>query len=68
LTLRTFAPPPYTGEKQLDWLSLTPRGYYQRSAGAATYLRWRVGNRIYPLDRWDARYRRPEEARKALRS
>ena len=53
-------------QPELDWLVVTPEGYYTSSPGATARIRWRVGNRLFPESRFAATYRQPDRVRQAL--
>ncbi|BCM89571.1 hypothetical protein IAD21_01418 [Abditibacteriota bacterium] len=33
-----------------NWIAFTPDGYYQSSPGALAWIRWRVGDKLYPSE------------------
>lgn len=55
---------PQTGSG--EWVVYTPEGYFTCSAGAETWLRWRVGSAIYPFETYANRYRQPDRIRHSL--
>jgi WD40 repeat protein len=50
----------------LDWLAVTPEGYYDGSPGASRFIRWQVGSASYPVEAFEDVLRRPEELSKSL--
>lgn len=50
-----------------EWFAVTPEGYFDGSANAPSFIRWRVGNHLYPAERYLRRFRRPDLVQKALR-
>lgn len=50
-----------------EWIAFTSKGYYRASAGAARYMRWRVGDKIFPAEAYASTFRRPDLVREALR-
>ena len=53
-------------ERDQQWLVATPQGYYDCSLEAASYVVWRIGERLYPFDQFEEKYRRPDLVRRAL--
>lgn len=49
-----------------NWLVLTPHGYYDGSAEADSYFRWRVGDQLLPAAAWSHTFHRPDVIRQAL--
>ncbi len=49
-----------------EWLITTPEGYYNASPYGEQFLRWRVGNVLFPAEKYP-RYKRPDLVAKALR-
>jgi WD40 repeat protein len=49
-----------------EWIAYTSEGYYNGSAGAAKYIRWRVGDRLYAAAQFEKQFHRPDLVRKAL--
>lgn len=64
-TLISFPPDTETGVE--DYLILTPEGYYSGSAAADRYVRFRLGDTLFPGESFQARYYRPDLVQKALR-
>lgn len=50
-----------------DYLIVTPEGYYDGSPAAARYIKWRIGNELFPVEAYDRVFHRPSLVRKALR-
>ncbi len=57
----------YSLDAGRDWLVTTPAGYYAASPSALSAIRWRVGDRLYPAEEFQARYHKPELVAKAVR-
>lgn len=49
-----------------DYLLFTPEGYYSGSAAADRYVRFRLGEDLFPAESFQARYYRPDLVRRAL--
>lgn len=49
-----------------EWLAVAEEGYYDGSAGAGRFIRWRVGNDLFPVEAHEADFHRPDLVRKAL--
>ncbi len=49
-----------------EWFVTVPEGYFDGSANAARYVRWRVNGAIFPAERYYRRFRRPDLVRRAL--
>jgi hypothetical protein len=45
----------------------TPGGYYAASDTASEFIWWRVGDEMYPAEKYAAEYRRPDLVTAALR-
>lgn len=43
-----------------EWVAITPEGYFSASPGGARHLNVRVGNNVYGIDQFYARFYRPE--------
>ncbi len=54
------------GSQITDWIAYTPDGYYDGSPGAAKFIRWRVGDQLYPAAKFETQFHRPDLVRKAL--
>ncbi len=63
-TLFAFPADTKTGDE--DYLALTTEGYYSGSAAADRYVRFRLGDALYPGESFQARYYRPDLVQKAL--
>jgi len=50
-----------------DWLIATPQGYYNASLNGDRYVRWWIGNQLYPVEQFSERFKRPELVARALR-
>lgn len=48
------------------WIAFTPEGYYASSAGADRYVRFQVGDDLFPAESFQARYYRPDMVQQAL--
>ena len=42
------------GAALTDWIAFTPEGYYTGSAGAARFIRWRVGDTLFSAETYRA--------------
>ncbi len=51
----------------LDWIAFTPEGYYTCSPEAARFIRWRAGGSLFPAEKYETTYHRPDLVEKALR-
>jgi hypothetical protein len=60
-------PPGKEGEASLDWIAFTPEGYYDGSAGAGQFIRWRVGDQLLPAETYERTFHRPDLVQKSLR-
>jgi len=49
-----------------EWLAVAEEGYYDGSAGGGRFIRWRVGNDLFPVEAYEAVFHRPDLVRKAL--
>ncbi|MCX5827588.1 MAG: caspase family protein [Deltaproteobacteria bacterium] len=49
-----------------EWVVITPEGYFNASPGGAKHLNVRVGNKVYGIDQFYARFYRPELVQLAL--
>jgi hypothetical protein len=52
----------------LDWIAITPEGYYAASPAGEKRLRWRDGNTFWSIARSHAHFFRPDIVAKALQS
>lgn len=59
-------PPERETEPSTDWLAITPQGYYDGSSGSARYIKWKVGNDLFPVEAYESVFHRPEMVAKAL--
>jgi WD40 repeat protein len=50
-----------------QWIAFTPEGFYTSSPQAEAYIRWRVGNTLFPSAKYAAIYNRPDLVERALR-
>ncbi|HLG13886.1 MAG TPA: WD40 repeat domain-containing protein [Blastocatellia bacterium] len=66
--LATFMvlPPSKKGEAN-EWIAFTPEGYYTGSAGAARFIRWRVGDQLAPATTYEGTFHRPDLVEESLR-
>jgi WD40 repeat protein len=44
----------------IEWIAFTPEGYYNGSAGAARFIRWRVGDQLAPAATYESTFHRPD--------
>jgi hypothetical protein len=49
-----------------EWVMITPEGYFNSSANGAKYLNVRVGNNVFGIDQFYAKFYRPELVQLAL--
>jgi WD40 repeat protein len=49
-----------------EWIGITPEGYFNASPGGAKHLNVRVGNDVYGIDQFYAKFYRPELVELAL--
>jgi len=49
-----------------EWITITPEGYFNASANGAKHLNVRIGNKIYGIDQFYAKFYRPELVQLAL--
>jgi hypothetical protein len=50
-----------------EWVAITPDGYFNASSGAAKYINVRIGNDVFPIDKYYKTYFRPDIIRERLR-
>jgi WD40 repeat protein len=50
-----------------DWLVVIPEGYYNASPNGDRYIRWQVGDELYPAEKYSKQFKRPDLVAKALR-
>lgn len=43
-----------------DWLIVTPQGYFDGSPEGCRRVTWRVGDKVFPLERYGDRFHRPD--------
>jgi WD40 repeat protein len=55
-----FVLPGENANDAVNWLVLTPNGYYNASPGAAKSIRWRVGNQLYSAGAYEKTFYRPD--------
>ena len=46
--------------KDGEWITYTPEGYYDCSAGGSRFVAWRVGNEVFSFDQYEMVYKKPE--------
>jgi WD40 repeat protein len=51
-----------------QWIASTPQGFYQGSANVESFIRWRLGEELYPAEKFKTAYKRPDMVAKALSS
>ncbi len=49
-----------------NWISFTPDGFYDGSTGIEKFIRWRVGDELFPAEKFKAQMRRPDLIAQAL--
>lgn len=52
--------------KSLDWIAVTPQGYYDASPGAERWIRWRLGSQTLSTAHFKRRLQRSDLIRKIL--
>jgi len=50
-----------------DWFITTPEGYYNGSPNGANLVAWKLGDEIYPAERFEEQFKRPDLVARALR-
>lgn len=50
-----------------DWIAYTPQGFYESSPNATEMIRWRVGEQLYPAEKFSTEFHRPDLLQKSLR-
>jgi WD40 repeat protein len=50
-----------------DWLITTPEGYYDGSPNGANLVAWKLGGEIYPAERFEEQFKRPDFVARALK-
>ena len=50
-----------------DWLTATPQGYFDGSLEGRRLVSWRLGGKLYPLELYEQRFRRPDLVGRAMR-
>ena len=50
-----------------DWLITTPEGYYDGSPNGANLVAWKLGGEIYPAERFEEQFKRPDLVARALK-
>lgn len=50
-----------------EWFVMTPEGWFDCSANAASFVKWNVGDQSYPAERYFRKYHRPDMVQQALR-
>ena len=49
------------GDKPVSaWIAFTPEGYYTGSPEADRLIRWRVGEKLFPAEKFAERFHRPQ--------
>jgi len=66
LTLRVL-PAATELDTTTDWIAYTPEGYYEGSPDVAKFIRWRVGDALFPAASRSAQFHQPERIQQALR-
>jgi WD40 repeat protein len=59
--------PPSKKAEANEWIAFTPEGYYTGSAGAARFIRWRVGDQLAPSATYERTFHRPDLLEKSLK-
>lgn len=50
-----------------DWLAATPQGYFDGSLEGRRLVSWRLGTKLYALELYEQRFRRPDLVSRAMR-
>jgi hypothetical protein len=50
-----------------DWLAATPQGYFDGSLEGRRLVSWRLGTKLYALELYEQRFRRPDLVGRAMR-
>jgi len=45
---------------------VTPQGYYDGSPDGCKHIAWRVGDKVFPVTRYEKKYHRPDLVVRAL--
>jgi WD40 repeat protein len=56
----------YAIDEGKEWVVTTPTGYFTASPGAARFIQWRQGDRLWPVDRFRRHFERPDLIRSAI--
>lgn len=65
--LQLIVLPPTGDGLSTEWIAITPKGYFNASPGAGRFIRWRAGDRLFPAERYETTFRRPDLIAKVLR-
>jgi hypothetical protein len=49
-----------------EWIVITPEGYFNASTSGTTQLNVSIGNSVYGMDQFSAKFYRPELVQQAL--
>lgn len=66
----TLLPLPAVGANHAylqSWILFTPDGFYTGSSDCERWIRWRLGNKLFPSAKFKTQFRRPPLVRAALR-
>lgn len=67
LTLRPVKETAAIGETlALDWLALTPEGFFDSSPGASRVVQWRLGADVFPVEAFERAFRNPAAIKAAM--
>lgn len=55
------------GQAATEWIAITPESYYSGSPGAERFIRWRVGNQLFPAEKYKSQFRKLDLAQKVLK-
>jgi WD40 repeat protein len=64
--LATFLALAWEGERASQWIAYSPGGYYEGSPGVERFIRWRVGGQLFPGERYERTFHRPDLVHRAL--
>ena len=53
-------------DRDQEWLVVTPEGYFDGSPDACQLVTWRMGDEVFPMERFAERFHRPDLVARAL--
>src|SRR5439155_18741727 len=66
LATTVILPPAEREAVSMDWLTVTPAGFYDGSPGAGRFIQWRVGSDRFPVEAYEPLLHRPVMLRRVL--